>query len=204
MVLRKIMFLSAAFIGMTARAELIDITTIDASIQIDLRYMTPDNFAQQAVYPTTAKAYLVKEAAQALHYAQEELKSKGYCLLVWDAYRPLSVQRIFWQIVPDERYVMPPSKGSRHNRGCAVDVTLLDKQGNLVEMPTAFDDFSEKAHRDYQDISPIAHQMRSLLEEVMVKHGFEGLPTEWWHFDFKGWQQHPLLDVTFDELIAQQ
>ena len=183
--------------------KLVDLEKKIPNVVLDIKYATEDNFTHKVVYPA-AKAYLVKEAAQALCKVQEELNEEGLGLKVFDGYRPLSVQVKFWQLVPDERYVADPKKGSRHNRGCAVDCTLIClKDGKELEMPTPFDDFTEKAHRDYMNISENVKSNRDKLEEIMKKNGFIGLPTEWWHFDYQGWENYALLDKTFDELEAQ-
>ncbi|HMY60336.1 MAG TPA: M15 family metallopeptidase, partial [Pseudomonadota bacterium] len=121
-------------------------------------------------------------------------------LKLWDCYRPHRVQYQLWDIVHDERYVANPHKGSRHNRGAAVDLTLVDAQGQELVMPTPFDDFGEKAHRSYQQLPPLAIQNRTTLEQAMAKAGFVGMPTEWWHFDFARWQGYPLDDIPFDVL----
>lgn len=179
--------------------NLVNIQKINPRIKLDIRYATPNNFTNKAVY-TSSHCFLLKETAQKIDAAQKELEPMGLGLLIFDGYRPRSVQQLFWNLVPDPRYVADPKKGSRHNSGCAVDCTLVDAQGNLLEMPTDFDDFTEKAHRDYMHASPTALKNRALLEKVMVKHGFKGLPTEWWHFDLVGWEKYPFLDVGFDEL----
>lgn len=143
------------------------------------------------------------------HLKKLELAEKGYKVKVWDGYRPHKVQFKFWDIVKDkfehpEDYVADPKKGSRHNRGAAIDITLLDKDGKEIDMGTKFDDFSKKAHRDYKELSDEVQKNRKILEETMTKNGFVGLPTEWWHFDFqealKKPQNYPILDVSFDEL----
>jgi D-alanyl-D-alanine dipeptidase len=122
---------------------------------------------------------------------------------VFDCYRPLSIQKQLWALLPDERYVIDPRKGSRHNRGAAVDVTLIDAKGNELEMPTDYDDFSERAHRDYRLLPPSALRNRELLERIMTRHGFQGLATEWWHFDAEGWEHYPVLDQPL-ELLEEQ
>jgi D-alanyl-D-alanine dipeptidase len=121
-------------------------------------------------------------------------------LKVFDCYRPLSVQKKFWELVPDERYVANPKKGSRHNRGAAVDVTLIDSSGHEVEMPSQYDDFSEKAHRNYNLASKRALTNRVLLEKAMEREGFVGFETEWWHFDYKDWQSYSIEDIPFSEI----
>lgn len=180
--------------------DLVDITQVIPTIELDIRYATTNNFTHQQIY-TQACCYLRSEVAYALKEVQDELATMGLGLKIWDGYRPHHVQFKLWQIVPDARYVAEPHKGSRHNRGAAVDLTLirLDTKQEL-EMPTGFDDFTEQAWRSCHDISALAKKNRQLLEDVMMKHGFIGLETEWWHFDYKDWQQYPLLDASFEEL----
>jgi D-alanyl-D-alanine dipeptidase len=174
--------------------DLVDITTINPNIRLDIRYATTNNFTHQKVYPS-ACCYVRKAVAERLDRVQKELESLGYGLLIWDGYRPLSVQRIFWNLVPDERYVMPPEKGSRHNRGAAVDVTLVKLDGTPIQMPTDFDDFSEKAHCNYMDLPQEVINNRQLLTSVMYKYGFTGVDCEWWHFDDTQWQKYPIEDI---------
>lgn len=174
--------------------DYVDVTTLDDSFILDIRYATADNFTGRVIYPT-AKCYLRQEVAHRLVNVQRYLKGQGLRLVLFDCYRPLSVQKRFWEIMPDERYVANPKKGSRHNRGAAVDVSLADMKGNYLEMPSKFDDFSEKAHRDYMGASKTAIKNRQVLEDAMVKFGFEPFPTEWWHFDASGWQRFPISDV---------
>lgn len=181
-----------------AQMELIDLKKLITSIILDIRYATENNFVGKPVYQS-AHAYLVKEAAQALANAVQEFDRLGYYIKIWDAYRPLPVQKIFWQLVPDERYVADPAKGSCHNRGCAIDLTLVDKKTSKeLDMGTDFDNFTELAHRTYDKFPPHILENRKLLERVMHKHGFIGLPTEWWHFDYHAWQNYPLLTITLD------
>ena len=119
----------------------------------------------------------------------------GLGLKVFDGYRPLSVQRKMWKVYPHAGYVADPKRGSRHNRGAAVDLTLIHTNGAEVLMPSPYDSFTESAHRDSTNAPPEALVNRELLERVMVKHGFEGLPTEWWHFDDVDWRKYPLMDI---------
>ena len=173
---------------------LVDLAMLDTTLHFDLRYATTDNFTGVAVYPV-ARALLRREAARALLAVQAELRSEGLGLLIWDAYRPLAVQRLFWELVPDERYVADPAKGSRHNRGAAVDLTLCDSLGHALPMPTAFDDFSGRAHRDATGWTPEQRRNSERLQAAMERHGFTGLPSEWWHYDLVGWQRHAVLDI---------
>lgn len=179
--------------------NLVAIQKINPRIILDIRYATEHNFTHKKVY-TQACCYLRKTTAEKLDRVQKELEIQNLGLKVFDGYRPRSVQYIFWRLVPDKRYVAHPDKGSRHNRGTAVDVTLVDKTGKELSMPTDFDDFSEKAHRNYLKLAPEVIKNRDLLEKVMTKHGFIGLPTEWWHFDDTQSQNYDLLNISFEEL----
>jgi D-alanyl-D-alanine dipeptidase len=170
-------------------AELIDIQSIISNVQIDLKYATADNFTGQVIY-NFQHCLLLKEAALKLRDVQDTLEMMGLGLKIWDGFRPVAAQWKFWELVPDERYVSDPRKGGRHTRGTAVDVTLVNKEGQELLMPSAFDDFSEKAHRNYMGATQEAIENRELLQKVMEEHGFVGLPTEWWHFDLIGWESH--------------
>lgn len=171
-----------------------DISQAAPSIRVDIRYATADNFTKTVLYPVN-RCLLRPSVAQRLARVQEDLRASGLGLKVWDCYRPLSIQKKLWALVPDPRYVADPNKGSRHNRGAAVDATLVDVRGRESEMPTIYDDFSERAHRDFQGASPQAAANRSILEKAMAARGFAGLSTEWWHFDAPGWQDFPIEDL---------
>lgn len=173
---------------------LVDIQSVIPNIRVDLRYASTNNFLGKIVYPFQ-KCFLLKETALQLGKAQEELERVGLGLMVWDGFRPESVQRKLWGLLPDERYVADPSKGGRHTRGTSVDVTLIDSTGRELVMPSGFDDFTEKAHRDYTGASDEAMTNRERLEKVMERHCFVGLPTEWWHFDLIGWENYPLVSM---------
>jgi D-alanyl-D-alanine dipeptidase len=184
---------------------LVDLHVLDPSIRVDMRYATPDNFTGVALYPA-ARCLLRGEVAARLVRVQHRLGNDGLGLLVWDCYRPFRVQQRLWKLVPDARYVAEPVTrdggplaGSKHNRGAAVDLTLVDATGGPLPMPSAFDDFSERAHRDWQGASPAARRNVARLEAAMTAEGFEPLPTEWWHFDAPGWQHYNLLDSPFGE-----
>jgi zinc D-Ala-D-Ala dipeptidase len=180
-------------------AQLVDIHAINSNIVIDMRYATTNNFMQRKLYPV-ARCLLRSAVARRLDRVQEELEKRRLGLKVYDCYRPLSVQRLMWQVMPDSRYVANPSRGSRHNRACAVDVTLVDLDGKELPMPTEFDNFTSRAHRNYRGGSPQALKNRQLLEDVMKKHGFIPMPTEWWHFDAVGWEKFPILDVSLEAI----
>ena len=176
---------------------LVDATTIVPRLTLDIRYATAANFTHHKLY-SHARCLLHEAVARRLADVQRELARRGLRLHVYDCYRPLSVQRKMWALVPDERYVSDPAKGSRHNRGAAVNLTLADKLGTPLPMPSDYDEFTERAHRDYDGGGALeavkARANRSLLDEVMTRHGFVGLPTEWWHFDAVEWQSYPLAD----------
>ncbi len=173
---------------------LVNLASLQAGFVIDARYATTQNITGRRLYPAN-ELYLAPEAAARLVRVQQKLKAQGMGLKLFDAYRPLSVQQRLWDQMPDERYVANPAKGSRHNRGYAVDVTLVDDKGQELPMPTAFDEFSKKAHLDYQDLPAEVLKNRATLQEVMRGEQFEPLATEWWHFDAPGWQQQPVMDV---------
>ncbi|MGE5578912.1 MAG: D-alanyl-D-alanine dipeptidase [Bacillota bacterium] len=177
---------------------LVDVTALDDTFVIDLRYATADNFTGQAIY-SKAKCLLQRATAEKLLEAQKEFAGHGYRIKIWDAYRPLSAQKTLWEVVGDPAFVADPAKGSIHNRGAAVDVTLVDQDGNEMPMPTGFDDFSEKAAIDYDGCTLEQARNRDFLAEVMVKHGFVRYRAEWWHFVDEDGAQYPLLDVSFEE-----
>jgi len=187
------------------RAEFVEVTKFDPTIEVDLRYATTNNFTGKVIYPSK-RCLVRRDVAERLARVQRSLLERGLGLKVWDAYRPFSVQKKFWKMVPDERYVARPLEkngkpvdGSKHNRGAAVDVTLIDlKTGNEVEMPTGFDDFSEKAHRDFRESSKGALRNMKILEQTMKEEGFEPFLTEWWHFDGPGWEMYEISDLPVD------
>ncbi len=170
-------------------------------IKTDLRYADTNNFTGKILYKEGAAAYLLTPAAAALRKVLEELKEKGLGLLVWDAYRPYSVTEAIWNEVHDEQYAANPTKGSGHNRGLSIDCTLYDLQTGLpLEMPTDFDDFSPKAHHSFTALSTTVLRNRRTLLNVMEKHGFKALSTEWWHYAFPNTGNFPVLDIPFKQL----
>ena len=187
----------APLVGVAGRARLgtnlVDLALVDPSIEVDMRYATPDNFLHEAVYPAN-RCLLTADAAERLARVQRRLAKAEVRvgLRVWDCYRPTSVQQTMWALVPDPRYVADPREGSKHGRGSAVDVALAGPGGTLVELPTAFDDFTPRAHRDFTALPEAALRNRRLLEDTMTAEGFVPLPTEWWHFDDPGWRDAPL------------
>lgn len=174
--------------------NLTDVLLVDDTFIIDLKYATNDNFLHKKVYQDT-RASLIHEVAEALSKAQTEFKQHGVGIKIWDAYRPMSVQEFMWQLVPDERYVSNPKSGGRHTRGTAIDLTLVDlKTGRELIMPTAFDNFTEKAHRGYVYTNHEIKANMKLLDSIMQKYGFTGMSTEWWHYDYNGWQNFPVIN----------
>jgi zinc D-Ala-D-Ala dipeptidase len=180
-------------------SDLVDVQSINPRILIDIRYATPNNFVGRPIY-SRAKCFLRRKVALKLDVIQKQLEKIGLGLKLWDGYRPFSVQKILWNILPDERYVASPFKGSRHNRGAAIDLTLVDKEGKELRMPTDFDNFSSKAHRDYERLPKDVIYNRMLLENIMREHGFVPLPTEWWHFDDVEGEKYPIEDRSLEEL----
>jgi zinc D-Ala-D-Ala dipeptidase len=173
---------------------------ISYDIRADIRYATKNNFTGHKLY-WEGRCFLREATALKLAAADAELRASGLAIKVYDCYRPLSVQRLMWSIVPDARYVADPETGSRHNRGAAVDVTLVElADGIELWMPTIFDDFSERSHRNYTNLPPEPIANRNRLADVMTRNGFIGLPTEWWHFDDSEWQKYDVLDVNLRDL----
>lgn len=180
---------------------LVRVEDIDPNIAIDLRYATTDNFTKQKIYPLNV-CVLQKQTAEKLAKANAELMQMGYRIKIWDAYRPLAVQRIFWEIVPDSKFVANPDKGgSKHNRGTAVDVTLIDMEGNELEMPSGFDDFSGKGARNSKDMSELARKNMQLLTDVMVRNGFTTIASEWWHYNDSDSDKFDVIDVNLEEFL---
>jgi D-alanyl-D-alanine dipeptidase len=176
--------------------RLVEITDIPR----DVRYATTDNFMHQKLYPV-AKVFLRRPAAIALHDVERELAREGLGLKLFDGYRPYRVTVRMWKPIRNPDFVADPAKGSRHNRGAAVDLTLIDlRTGAELPMPTDYDAFTPKARQDYNDLPAEAIANRAKLRDVMTRHGFDPLPSEWWHFDFRGWEKFELLDLPLEKL----
>ena len=189
-----------------AEKRLVDLQSlgIPLGVRFDIRYATPNNFMKQTLYPV-AKAYLRAPAAAALADVQRDLATRGLGIKVFDGYRPYRVTVAMWEPIKNPDYVADPAKGSRHNRGAAVDLTLVDlKSGNELAMPTPYDDFTSRAAHAFDDLPDDVRANRALLREVMEKHGFEPLPSEWWHYDFNGWERFELLDVGLQQLAGSE
>ncbi len=182
--------------------DLVELITLDSTIKLDIRYATPNNLAGRPVY-TEARAFLQRPAAEALVRASRALRDKGYGVLVFDGYRPWRVTKLFWDVTPPEKreFVADPAKGSKHNRGCAVDLSLYDvATGREVAMPSAYDEMSPRAYPDYEGGAPAARARRNLLRAAMEHEGFTVEPNEWWHFNYKEWTEYPILDIPFSEI----
>jgi len=182
--------------------ELVELTTLDPSIKLDIRYATDNNLAGRPVY-TQARAFLQKPAAGALLRANAKLKAQGYGLMVFDGYRPWSVTKLFWDITPQEKriFVADPGKGSKHNRGCAVDLTLYDlATGKEVEMTGAYDEMTERSYPNYTGGTEAQRKARELLRTAMEAEGFNVYEYEWWHFDYKDWPLYRITNVPFEQL----
>jgi len=173
-------------------------------LHFDIRYATENNFTLQVIYPV-AEAFARKEVANALAQANRVFQQKGYAIKIWDAYRPYDATVLFYELIKDTTFVASPYSGSRHNRGCAIDLTLIEiESGKELKMPTAYDDFSELAYPDSPLKNPIVAKNRKTLITTMQEFGFEVYPSEWWHFDFKGWEKYPIMNLSFENLKTKQ
>lgn len=180
--------------------ELIDLEQYIPGIVLDIRYATTNNFTGERIYDR-AKAFARKPVAGALIKVQEELKKQGLGIKIFDAYRPYQATVRFYEVYKDTTYVASPYRGSRHNRGCALDLTLIDlKSGQELKMPTGYDSFSRLAWPSTQVSDPLIRRNRRLLISTMEKHGFKVSTSEWWHFDFVGWHNFEVLDIDFGQL----
>lgn len=204
-----IAFLSIAFAqgppvepGLFRKSDLVELVKLDPTIKLDIRYATRNNLLGKAVYKKS-RAFLQRPAAEALVRVNHALRKEGYGLVVFDGYRPWSVTKVFWDVTPADRkiFVADPAKGSRHNRGCAVDLSLFDlKTGAEVKMPSEYDEMTERAHIKYECATPEAKRLRELLRAAMGKEGFAVYEPEWWHYDFQDWKEYPIMNVKFSEI----
>jgi len=182
--------------------QLAELKQLIPGIVYDLRYATVNNFMKRLMYPAgTRVTFLRLPAARALARVQEELRARGIGLKIYDAYRPYAVTVRFWELVKDERYVANPARGSGHNRGTAVDLTLINLQtGRELPMGTAFDNFSDTAHHSFLHLPEEVLQNRALLKSTMEKYGFKALDTEWWHYSLPDASRYEILDFDFRKL----
>jgi D-alanyl-D-alanine dipeptidase len=188
--------------GTFRKEELTEIIRLDSTIHLDIRYATKNNFLSTPLY-SQARAFLQRPAAEALVRVCQSLKTKGYGLLIHDAYRPWYITKVFWDATPPDLhyFVADPSKGSKHNRGCAVDLTLYDlKTGKPVTMPSLYDEMSERAYANYNCGTGEQKKLRDLLRTAMEKEGFTVYEFEWWHFDYKDWQSYTVQNIRFEDI----
>ena len=184
------------------RADLVELTSLDPTIKLDIRYATTRNFLGTPLY-NQARAFMQRPAAEALVRVQHSLAAEGYGLLVHDAYRPWYVTKIFWDAMPPElhQFVADPAQGSRHNRGCAVDLTLYDlKTGRAVSMPSLYDEATERAYANYTGGTAEQRRLRDLLRRHMEAEGFSVYEFEWWHFDYRDWNAYAIQNVRFEDI----
>jgi D-alanyl-D-alanine dipeptidase len=182
--------------------DLVEVVKLEPGIRLDIRYATSNNFLSTPLY-TQARAFMQRPAAEAVVRAHRALKAEGYGILIHDAYRPWYVTKLFWDATPPDKhdYVADPAGGSRHNRGCAVDLTLYDlKTGKAVTMPSLYDEMSDRAHPDYAGGSDAERGRREVLRKAMEAEGFTVYRFEWWHFDYKDWKEYGIGNVKFEDI----
>lgn len=182
-------------------ADLIELTKLDSTINLDIRYATVNNFVGRAVYPE-ARAFLQRPAAEAVVHVHQLLKKEGLGLVIYDGYRPWSITKLFWEVVREDqkKFVADPAGGSRHNRGCAVDLSIVDlKTRKELPMPSGYDEFNEKASPDYKGGTKEERANRDKLRKLMESAGFTVNANEWWHFDYNGWQDYAIYDISFED-----
>lgn len=192
--------------GTFKKADLAEVINLDSTIHTDIRYATENNFLNTPMY-SQAKAFLQRPAAEAVVRANQKLKILGYGLLIHDAYRPWYVTKVFWDATPTELrdFVADPSKGSRHNRGCAVDLTLYNlNNGKPVTMPSLYDEMSERSYPSYTGGTEEEGKLRDLLRSAMEEQGFTVFKYEWWHFDYKDWEAYSIQNVRFEDIPPQK
>ncbi|MGB9701889.1 MAG: M15 family metallopeptidase [Candidatus Kapaibacteriota bacterium] len=188
-------------IAVNPNYKLIDLEKLIPNVVTDIRYATKNNFTGKVIY-TLPKAFLRLPVAEALLKVQDSLSKLGLGLKIFDAYRPYAATLKFYEVFPDTNFVANPRFGSRHNRGAAVDLTLINlTTKEELKMPSQFDDFSEKAHPDYMNLPEDVIKNRTLLFDIMSLYGFTHYPSEWWHFDYKDWKLYPILNLSFEELM---
>jgi len=184
--------------------KLVDVERVVPGVVIDVRYATANNFMHTPLYPI-AKVFLRVPAALALRDVQRDLARDDLGLKIFDGYRPYSITERMWEPIRNPDFVADPAQGSRHNRGAAVDLTLVDlRSGAEIAMPTPYDDFTPRARQDYNDLPPQVIANRARLRDVMTRHGFDALPSEWWHFDYRGWKRFELMDIPLQNLATME
>ncbi len=192
--------------GTFRKPDLVELVKLDRTIKLDIRYATSNNFLGRPVYKE-ARAFLQRPAAEALSRANKVLRKNGYGLIIHDGYRPWSVTKIFWDATPADKkeFVADPAQGSRHNRGCAVDLSLFDlKTGKEVVMPSGYDEMTERSHINYTGGTDEQRRLRDMLRTAMEPEGFAVYEPEWWHYDYKDWKEYPILNTGFSEIRRQK
>ncbi len=183
-------------------ADLVELVRLDPTIHLDIRYATPNNLTGRPVYPQ-ARAFMQRPAAEALVRVSRALAKEGYGLAVFDAYRPWAITKVFWDVTPADKkkFVADPAVGSKHNRGCAVDLTLYDlATGREVEMPSEFDEMTDRSAADFAGGPADRRASRDLLRRAMEAEGFTVYPDEWWHFDYHDWAKYRIANVGFEQI----
>ncbi|CAN5419818.1 hypothetical protein BH10ACI2_BH10ACI2_05700 [soil metagenome] len=183
-------------------ADLIELIKLDKTIKLDIRYATANNFVGKPVYPE-ARAFLQRPAAEAVVRVHQWLGKQGLGIVIYDGYRPWAITKLFWEVVREDqrKFVADPAKGSKHNRGCAIDLGIYDlKTGKAIPMPSGYDEFTERASPDYAGGTDEERSNRDKLRQLMEAAGFTVNPNEWWHFDYKGWEQYAIYDIAFTEI----
>jgi D-alanyl-D-alanine dipeptidase len=188
--------------GKFRKPDLAELIKLDPTIRLDVRYAKSNNFVGRPLYKEE-RAFMQRPAAEALVKAHRNLKQYGYGLLIFDGYRPWRVTKLFWDVTPAplKKFVANPAQGSRHNRGCAVDLSLFDlKTGKEIPMPSEYDEMTDRAYPAYTGGTDEQRRTRDLLKQEMEKQGFAVFSIEWWHFDYKDWREYPVLDIDFSEI----
>lgn len=186
----------------TATPDLVDLARFDPRLRLDIRYATPANFMSRTLYPVP-RAVAQRPVAEALSRVQTCAEAAGYGLLIFDAYRPWRITKAMWDQTPPAKreFVANPATGSRHNRGCSIDLSL-HRGGVEVTMPSPYDDFTPAAYRSNTTAPPEALRLSRLLEGWMVAEGFVPLANEWWHYDWAEWRRYPIMDMPLEDVTA--
>ena len=188
--------------GTFRRPDLVELVLLDPTLKLDIRYAGSNNFLGRPVY-SQARAFLQRPAAEALLRVNAVMHEQGFGLIIFDGYRPWTVTKIFWDATPEDKkeFVADPRAGSKHNRGCAVDLSLVElSTGKEVAMPGDYDEMSERSHIDYAGGPEEARRRRDLLRQAMEAEGFEPYEPEWWHYNYREWKEYPILDIPFEAI----
>jgi len=180
----------------------VELVLLDPTLKLDIRYAGSNNFLGRPVY-SQARAFLQRPAAEALIRVNATMRGQGFGLVIFDGYRPWTVTKIFWDATPEDKkeFVADPREGSKHNRGCAVDLSLVElSTGKEVAMPGDYDEMSERSHIDYAGGPEEARRRRDLLRQAMEAEGFEPYEPEWWHYNYREWKEYPILDIPFEAI----